>query len=287
MFFLSLRSRGKNWDATISAHGAGSGFGGGRSAWGGDVTSEGPAGVLETHAVAPDAKAAAAATIALTQEQKKLLEAAKKKVKLIVLKKMLQSVGVSTTGDGSSLLAQDSRSKESQLENASIVAALVAGMTRGMRSIYVSVEIAEYVALLQKYDLLDDTATLADKLHAMPRTKSKEANRVRDALAKKARSAAVESSPVDEYDDDDDDDEDDAIDEYQDALREQEEKEDGVQKRTKQLREKTHRGCGGMGGCQARRLATESFGAVAGCEPSEDCQGRGQGQGSQTNRDGA
>ena len=243
---------------------------------GGDVTSEGPAGVLETHAVAPDAKAAAAATIALTQEQKKLLEAAKKKVKLIVLKKM---------GDGSSLLAQDSRSKESQLENASIVAALVAGMTRGMRSIYVSVEIAEYVALLQKYELLDGTATLADKLDAMPRTKSKEANRVRDALAKKARSAAVESSPVDE--DDDDDDEDDAIDEYQDALREQEEKEDGVQKRTKQLREKTHRGCGGMGGCQARRLATESFGAVAGCEPSEDGQGRGQGKGRQTNRDGA
>jgi hypothetical protein len=223
----------------------------------------------------------------LTQEQKKLLEAAKKKVKLIVLKKMLQSVGVSTTGDGSSLLAQDSRSKESQLENASIVAALVAGMTRGMRSIYVPVEIAEYAALLQKYELLDGTATLADKLDAMPRTKSKEANRVRDALAKKARSAAVESSPVDEYDDDDDDDEDDAIDEYQDALREQEEKEDGVQKRTKQLREKTHRGCGGMGGCQARRLATESFGAVAGCEPSEDGQGRGQGKGRQTNRDGA
>ena len=174
----------------------------------------------------------------MTQEQKKLLEAAKKKVKLIVLKKMLQSVGVSTTGDGSSLLAQDSRSKESQLENASIVAALVAGMTRGMRSIYVSVEIAEYVALLQKYELLDGTATLADKLDAMPRTKSKEANRVRDALAKKARSAAVESSPVDEDDDDEDDYEDDAIDEYQDALREQEEKEDGVQKRTKQLREK-------------------------------------------------
>ena len=82
---------------------------------------------------------------------------------------MLQSVGVSTTGDGSSLLAQDSRSKESQLENASIVAALVAGMTRGMRSIYVSVEIAEYVALLQKYELLDGTATLAEKLDAMPR----------------------------------------------------------------------------------------------------------------------
>ena len=165
------------------------------------------------------------------------------------------------------------------------MAALAAGMTRGMRSIYVPAEIAEYVALLQKYELLDGTATLADKLDAMPRTKSKEANRVRDALAKKARSAAVESSPVDE--DDDDDDEDDAIDEYQDALREQEEKEDGVQKRTKQLREKTHRGCGGMGGCQARRLATESFGAVAGCEPSEDGQGRGQGKGRQTNRDGA
>ena len=43
----------------------------------------------------------------------------------------------------------------------------------------------------------------------------------------------------DDGDDDDDDDyEDDAIDEYQDALREQEEKKDGVQQRTKQLREK-------------------------------------------------
>ena len=41
---------------------------------GGDVTSEGPAVVLETHAVALDATAAAEATIALTQEQKKLLE---------------------------------------------------------------------------------------------------------------------------------------------------------------------------------------------------------------------
>ena len=69
-----------------------------------------------------------------------MLEVAKKKVKLSVLKRVLQSVGVSTTGDGSSLLAPDSRSKESQLENASIVAALVAGMTRGMRSIYVPAE---------------------------------------------------------------------------------------------------------------------------------------------------
>ena len=39
-----------------------------------DVTSEGPAVVLETHAVALDATAAAEGTIALTQEQKKLLE---------------------------------------------------------------------------------------------------------------------------------------------------------------------------------------------------------------------
>ena len=40
---------------------------------GGGVASEGPAVVLETHAVALDATAAAEATIALTQEQKKLL----------------------------------------------------------------------------------------------------------------------------------------------------------------------------------------------------------------------
>ena len=75
--------------------------------------------------------------VGLTSEQAKQLADAEKAVKVGAVKRFLHSVGVSTAGDGTSLLAKDSRSKDALLKNAATVAALVATLSRGVRAIAV------------------------------------------------------------------------------------------------------------------------------------------------------
>ena len=126
----------------------------------------------------PMAVESAAGYASLSAEQKKALNDAKKKLKVTDTKKLLKRVGVSTTVDGSSLLADESRSKSSQLSNCAVVAALLGSMTVGARAIAVPSELAGYVELLQEYGLLGDTAALADQLDAMPRTRDSGARHV-------------------------------------------------------------------------------------------------------------
>jgi len=113
----------------------------------------------------------------------KIIDDAEKKVTGNDVKSLLKCVGVSTSGKGKGILAQENRSKKTQLENAVIVAAIVVAIpVESSHNIPVSANLAEYVKVLREHNLIEDMATLKSKLTKMPRTRNKEGNAVRDAL---------------------------------------------------------------------------------------------------------
>ena len=110
----------------------------------------------------------------LARDPQKIIADAKKKVTVKSMQSLLKSVGVSMSGKGNGILAQENRSKKKLLENAVIVAAIVAAIPVGSsHNIPVSANLAEYVKLLREHNLIEDMDTLKRKLTEMPLTKKK------------------------------------------------------------------------------------------------------------------
>ena len=124
-------------------------------------------------------------TEAQTLDSQKAIEYARKKIKRKDTQALLKNVGVSTTGKGQGVLGEENRSKDAQLDNAVIVAAIVAGNTaESLPVIPISSPLAKYVQLLKEHGRIEDMTSLREKLLQMPKSKNQEAIRVRDALVK-------------------------------------------------------------------------------------------------------
>ena len=79
----------------------------------------------------PTPTEASGGSITVNSEHDEVLTSAEKKVNVVTLTKFLSYVGVSTTSKGSSLVAEESRSKQTQLKNAAVVATLLERMAYG------------------------------------------------------------------------------------------------------------------------------------------------------------